>query len=287
MTPKRIVLLGGSGQIGRPSLQHLIEQFPDAQVVGSSRSAPTGDIPPQHWMQFDPFKDEWGRLGRADVLINCIGQIREEQLSFADIHLGLTQKILTHRVQLGMPRIIQLSALGAGQHPNVPFLATKAQADALLLKETDTYVVRPSIVWTPNTMLLRKLRQLLRISRWLLGHLFVPEGFLQASVQPIQIDPLTHVMAALCKGLPSVRIIDAVGPRPQSFGELLETERQQQSQNLRIHEIPRQWLDPLVLGFVARFFPGIINADQYQLLFADNVGDPSKMEALLSGSHSS
>ena len=279
-----IILFGASGQIGCPTLLKLIDAYPQAKVLGTYRRTLVDGIPREHQLQFDPFKDDWRKLGQPDVLINCIGQIREEQLSFREIHLGLTEKILRHRKRLDNPRIIQLSALGAGQHPGVPFLSTKAEADLRLLSEKDTFVVRPSIVWTPNTMLLRKLRQLLTISRWLLGHLIVPEGFLQASVQPVDIETLARLMMVLCQGTFPHRIIEAVGPRPQSFGELLAAEAKAQNRSLRIHEIPRRWLDPLVLGFITRFLPGIINADQYKLLFADNTGDPSKMEEILAGS---
>ncbi|MEL6588823.1 MAG: hypothetical protein AAFQ68_02010, partial [Bacteroidota bacterium] len=182
------------------------------------------------------------------------------------------------RSLLGNPLLVQLSALGAGEHPGVPFLATKAKADRLLLAEDNTNVVRPSIVCTANTMLLRKLKQLGRISRWFGGRLIIPQGFLQAKVQPIMIDDLVDLMIAVGERGSESRVIPAVGPEPLAFGELLTLVH---DRSFPAWEIPRKLLEPLIRYVVSPFFPILINYDQFRLLFEDNVGDPGPATQLL------
>ncbi|MFK7921722.1 MAG: hypothetical protein AB8H47_07175 [Bacteroidia bacterium] len=277
----KVLFLGGSGQIGFPTACRFAERYPDYQIWASSRSGKAPGPTPSNlsFIAFDPFDDDWSKLPQLDLLYNCVGQIKASKaMSFARIHHGLSERILAKRTGLGEPRIVQLSALGAGEYPQVPFLATKASADALILSADDTYVVRPSIVCTQNTMLLRKLNQLGKISRWLGGRLILPEGFLQAKVQPIMIDDLADLLISVGVQAPREQIISAVGPEPLRFAELLHLVH---DRAFPAWEIPRKLLEPLIKYVVGPLLPSLINYDQFRLLFEDNVGDKAFGEAVL------
>jgi uncharacterized protein YbjT (DUF2867 family) len=277
----KILILGASGQIGFPLLVYLSQLSPEHAVTGTSRRGQTSHSLPTgaKMLAFDPFVDDWTELGTFDLVYNCIGQIRaSREMSFERIHEGLTEKLLEKRPGLGHPRIVQLSALGAGDHPGVPFLATKGLADARLLQEQNTAVVRPSIVCTENTMLLRKLRQLLRVAPWTAGRVVAPAGFFDAGVQPILIEDLVELLAKVgVKGSPE-RIVEAVGPEALSFGELLHLIA---GKPVRQAAIPRWAIDPLIRFVIAPFLPRLINEDQYRLLFEDNVGSVEPVKQLL------
>ena len=144
----RIVVLGASGQIGSVIYNGLKDRH---VVLGTSRKASADCV------RFDPFQDNWHVLGTVDVLINCIGQIEAtSSSSFHHIHVDLTKRIIAHRQQIGNPTILQISALGASAAHNVEFLRTKGIADDLLLQHAETAVIRPSIVCTHRTMIVRK-----------------------------------------------------------------------------------------------------------------------------------
>lgn len=277
----KILFLGGSGQIGFPTAVRFAERYPSYQIFASSRSGNSPGLIPNNltFIAFDPFKDDWSQLPQLDLLYNCVGQIKASKaMSFERIHLGLSQQIIANRKSLGDPRIVQLSALGAGEHPKVPFLATKSLADDLILGETNTYVVRPSIVCTANTMLLRKLKQLGRMSRWLGGRLLLPQGFLQARVQPIMIEDLSELLIAVGLEPSKQRIIPAVGPEALRFAELLSLVH---GKAFPAWEIPRKLLEPIIKYVVSPLIPSLINYDQFRLLFEDNVGDQAFGEAVL------
>jgi len=280
-----IVVLGASGQIGLPILEKLASSFPERMIIGTSR---TGKIslsqsyPNIQILRFDPFSDDWNVLGQPHVIINSIGQIQESPaFTFERVHKGITQKILANRKRLGNPRIIQISALGAGQHPDVSFLHTKALADSLLLTQPNTYVVRPSIVCTPNTMLVKKFKILYDISKVALGKLLVPKGFANTKIQPIAIQDLAEVLASCCTHENPPRIIHAVGPTTMSFHEIIMLMAEVNQHKIRLMEVPRNIVESFVKYFVCTWLPNVINYDQFQLLFRDNIAESYEVESLL------
>lgn len=270
-----IVILGANGQLGHAFFQMLRQTLPMAHVVGTTRGSSLsngGAKIEEGFLIFNPFRDDWKNLGKVDVLINCIGQIRETRdTSFEHIHLGLAQKILTNSPTIGNPYILQVSALGAGKHADIRFLATKAEADRVLLTTGRACIIRPSIVCTPNTMLVQKLRLLHAIGSASLGYLPTPKGFLETCIQPIMISDLCALILACCQRFPDQKILEVAGPDAISFKELLKIAANGQKMNFV--EVPRPVVTPSVKYFVAPLLPGILSYDQYQLLFRDNVSD--------------
>jgi uncharacterized protein YbjT (DUF2867 family) len=259
-------------------LRQLRLELPYANITGTGRQAPEDS----GLLAFDPFSDDWSVLpGPFDVVINCIGAIRENRdMSFDRIHAGLTELILDHRAWLGHPRLVQVSALGAREDHPVAFLRSKGQADALLLTQPDTLVVRPSVVCHPETVLYLRLQKLLEIARLGFGKLLVPKGFGRTRVQPVLPADLSALLAAaVIRG--GEGVVDAVGGEVFSFRELLEIMATSAGRTVRLVEVPREIMEGFVKYFVSVWFPGTLNYDQFQLLFMDNTGEGATAEALL------
>jgi nucleoside-diphosphate-sugar epimerase len=268
----KIIVLGATGQIGSVIYDGLRKTH---QVIGTSRKSSGKHI------QFDPFHNDWSLLGKTDVLINCVGQIEPTKASsFHRIHVGLTQLIIKNREVIGHPKIVQISALGASAHHRVEFLRTKGVADDLLLKQPDTVIVRPSIVCTPRTMIVRKMLMMLPISRYTIGLVFIPKGFLKTRIQPVMPPDLADVVEAMCKAFDQ-RIINVVGPEAISFRDLIVLMLENKNQRLRLIEIPKLIMDVLVHCLVSFTIPKVINSQQYQLLFEDNIADAHSIQQIL------
>lgn len=268
----KIVVLGASGQIGSVLYKGLKDTH---EVIGTSRKA-SGN-----YLQFDPFQENWPVLGTVDVLINCIGQIEAARTSsFHHIHVDLTRRIIANRQQIGNPAILQISALGASAAHNVEFLRTKGAADDLLLQHADTAVIRPSIVCTHRTMIVRKMMMLSSLGSVILGILPVPKGFLQTRIQPVMPQDLVDLVRKMCFDR-NDRIVNAVGPEAISFHEIILMMMEGRHQKLKIIEVPRRLSDSIVKNLVSGLFPGIINTQQYQLLFEDNVANAERTEEIL------
>lgn len=272
----KFLILGGNGRIGKIIADALRVRHPQAVILRTTlKACPPAQEGLDQWLQFDPFDDDWGQLPYVDLVVNAVGAIRATRnMPFSKVHVGLTQSMLVHRVALGSPRIVQVSAIGADPAHKSAFLATKGQADALLLAEPDTLVVRPSIVCTPGTMLSRRLDQLIQIAKVGFGKLLVPAGFPATRVQPILPEDLGRIIAAACDA-DLTGIVEAVGPAPLSFEELLRAKASAQGMALRLIGVPRAIMEGFVQHFVAVWFPQTLSRDQFRLLFEDNIGDPS------------
>jgi uncharacterized protein YbjT (DUF2867 family) len=268
----RTAIIGAYGQIGR-ILSSSLQDSGHELLLCSRRP-----VPEENSIVFDPLKDDWSVLGKLDVIINSAGIIRESRAEdFYKVHLDLVKTMIANRHKTGNPKIIQISALGADSSNSIPFLRTKGMADDILLSNPDTYIIRPSIVSTPNTLLIQKLKWLVQMSRILFHRPVVPTGFLETRVQPVMPEDLQEAVSTISTTETwNSRIIDCVGPDKFSFKELLDM-----SGKIVPIEIPKKLIEPVTRNFVAVWFPDLINSDQFQLLFKDNTADTSGIEALI------
>lgn len=281
----RIAVLGASGQLGSRLLARLRRDFPGAQVLGCVRrkSLPAGPGAAPHLLAFDPFGDDWQRLGRVDVLINCIGIIRETAaMDFARAHMGMTALMLRHRQQMGNPRLIQLSALGAHAGSPSGFLRTKGLADQALLQHPDAIVVRPSIVCTPGTMLSKKLQLLNGLCGLTAGLLPFPNQVLATRLQPVRAEDLTALVSALCRHSHPPKLVEAGGRETYTLRQLLEM----MPRCRKVIPVPQTWFDRL-LPLLSKLLPFLPDKEQQILLQYDNVASTGACERLLGRSMAS
>ncbi len=266
----RIVILGATGQIGKYIVGQLKQDYPNAEIIGCSR------MQLDSYLYFRPFEDNWKRLGKMDVLINAIGIIASTpELSFQKAHEGLTTLILRNRKNIGQPRVIQLSALGADSASPLPFLNTKASADLLLLAEPNGVVVRPSIVCTPGTVIVQKLKLLNKVSKTFGGYLPFPSAILKTKIQPVLGEDVAAVVSKLCKS-ERTGIVEIAGPEEISIQELINT----LSRKIKIIPMNKRTAD-LSIRILSKILPTLINRSQYDLLFTDNTSDKNSAEIIL------
>jgi len=265
----RIAILGSTGQVGSYITQKVREDFPTSDILACCRSERKGGF------LFKPFDDDWSKLGKLDVIINCVGIIEPtKELSFEKAHQGLTKLILENREKIGNPRVIQLSVLGADVKSKVAFMYTKALADEELLKHENTVVVRPSIVCTHGTMIVQKLRMLKKISRYFLGTLFMPAPMLKTKMQPVMGEDVAAVVAELCVSK-HTGVVNVVGPEIVTMNDFMAY-----MPEIKVLKMPRLLTDPLI-KVAMKVMPSLINAAQYELLFKDNIADKAPVEAIL------
>lgn len=268
----RVIILGGTGQIGSVVREHMGRHH---EIISTSRKTSTPHV------QFDPFRDDWSELGKADVLINCIGSIDASSAQgFDRVHVELTRRIIDNRHAIGNPRIVQISALGASPMHRSDFLRTKGIADDLLLQHPDTIVIRPSIVCTHRTVLVRKMLMLSRIAKYTAGWIFVPKGFLTTRIQPVTPDDLAGIVKTVCMRRDH-GVVEVAGPEVMRFADVLALLSEVRNQKIRRVEMPRSIMDSLIEGVTSQLFPSVISVQQYGLLFEDNTADNEMCAKLL------
>lgn len=267
----RIIVLGANGRVGRAVYEATLRCFPQAELVACVRrrhlhfEGCTGDTKHRS-VVFDVFKDDWSTLGKADILVNCIGAISGTKTdSLHKVHHTLAALIRSHRSQLGNPRIIQVSALGVDVNSASEVLRIKALADALLLELPDTFVVRPSVVCSPDTLIAKKLQQTARLLRWSFNRLPVPQQVLRFRISPVMPHDLAAVVIAAMQGNPPQRIINVAGPQQYTFNDLLQLARP----GAKLVVLP----DPLFRVLHALLYPLVKNLfphDAFELIGTDS-----------------
>lgn len=260
----KILVLGASGQVGREVFAFLRGR--GHEVTGTSRSGG------KDLLQFDPYSEAWHILPRVDALVNCIGQMDNGQRSLYEAHVVITQRMLEHRKQLGSPRVVQVSAVGADPESSIEYARTKGIADTLLLREPDTAVIRPSIICTHDTMLVQKMRMLRTISRYLANTILVPGAFMTTLLQPVLIEDVCGGIELLCMNPLHQRVITAVGSDRFTLANLITMLTPPGKPPIRVFALPGLLTNTLVQG-MSFLFPRILSKQQYELLKNDNIGD--------------
>lgn len=275
----RIIILGANGQIGKIIFDATRKNFPGATILGCVRAKHlhfegVDGNRQQHSVIFDPFQNDWSALGKPDWIINCIGAIDETGMNFERVHLQPLFHFEDQFESLGKPKLIQVSALEAKPDSPSAFLRTKSLAEKTALHFPGSYVIRPSIVCTPGTMMVQRLRGLKKLSRIFGGKMFFPEQALQTEIQPVSPDDLAALIIQLIKKGSSERIIDLTGAEKFSMNELL------QMAEIKPVSIRKTYAD-LFFKIFRPFLKRLISPEQYRLLGLSNTGEHSLAEEII------
>ncbi|MBB4862923.1 uncharacterized protein YbjT (DUF2867 family) [Pseudomonas nitritireducens] len=220
-----ILLVGARGFLGRHLLPALLAE--GHRVFATARRVPeAADTTGVQWLALDlqtlahdPAAFDWPE--RVDVLINAAGVLSEDAEELTHTQALGPQRLFAQAAQQGA-RILQLSALGAGEQPDVPFLASKALADQAALAYPASVVLRPSLVLGEGGASSGWLARLSRLP-WL------PMPRSPARLQPLHVDDLVGAVLALLRRWPERSLVlPLVGAQPMTQGELLDLLRQAQ-----------------------------------------------------------
>jgi nucleoside-diphosphate-sugar epimerase len=228
----RILIAGASGFIGGRVAADLLGAGHEIVPCGRDRGRLQRLFPSAQAIACDFVKDgaaDWHkRLANADAVVNAAGIFQPEPAnSFEAVHVSGPQALFEACAAARIPKVIQISALGAGAAAQTRFHATKQKADDCCLawaKEQNLRgwtVIRPSLVigrGGKSTALFAALAALPWPPR-------LDDGTWQ--VQPIHIsDFVIAVRLLLEREHSGPQILNLVGPAPVSTDELTGLLRQ-------------------------------------------------------------
>lgn len=270
----KVVVLGGTGQIGEALTKGLRTAYSSADVISCSRSG--GSTP--HDLKFNVNSSDWSSLGKVDVLINAVGIIEEKgENTFQKAHVGVVKSIIQHSKSLGDPMIIHVSVNGANEHSPSKYASTKGVADDLLMKHNQWNIIRPSFVCTHNTTMVQKVKMLYNLSKWQLGFLLIPGQLLKPKFQPVMVQDVIDVTIKCIDNKLNKQLIYATGPEIYTIMDWLDI-----SSNGKIRVVPLPgWIMKVPMMIIMKLFPSIMNEDQYLLLGNDNTHNNQKFKDLL------
>ncbi len=150
----RVLLLGAKGFIGGHVLQALLARGFEVIAVRrrASEGAADAQPDPHSWRQLQLHTllhpDAWRmHLGGIDVVINCVGILRQRVgESYEDVHHRMPKALAQACAEAGV-RLIHTSALGLHEGAESRFLSSKLRGEqAVQASGADHCIVRPSLI---------------------------------------------------------------------------------------------------------------------------------------------
>jgi uncharacterized protein YbjT (DUF2867 family) len=217
----RVLVVGAGGFIGSRIVGELLSRKHVVVCCGRSLAPLRRRFPTCELLSCDLAHDDAGswhkRLVNVDGVINAAGTLRGD---LDTIHRRGPIALFNACACIGMPHLVQISALGAGEQDDSRFLATKAAADRHLLclaQERGLHgwsVLRPSLVigrGGGSTELFSALAATLWPIRL---------GNGSWRVQPIHVGDLARVAVAFIEAPCPPPLLDTVGQQCMSTNDL-------------------------------------------------------------------
>ncbi|WHZ13047.1 MAG: NAD-dependent epimerase/dehydratase [Burkholderiaceae bacterium] len=219
---KKILILGGSGFIGRHLCETLSRQ-PCRITVPTRRR-----LNAQHlWMlpRLDVFEadvhDE-AALARLvaghDAVVNLVAILHGNQAAFDKVHVELPQKLARACAATGVRRVVHVSALGADADAPSLYQRSKARGEqALRAAGLDLTVLRPSLVFGPEDRLLNLFADLQRRLPVL------PLAHAGARFQPVWVEDVADAISHCLQERGTIAMTyEACGPQLLTLKDLVQ-----------------------------------------------------------------
>ncbi|KAA2283999.1 complex I NDUFA9 subunit family protein [Arenimonas fontis] len=273
MTPQTLVILGGTGFVGRHLVSRLARD--GHRIVLLSRNLATHSdrlLPPGVELReldvYDPTALQQAFAG-ADAVINLVGILNERGdngRGFRRVHVELTKLVIAAMKLAGVRRLLQMSSLNAGRgHSH--YLKSRGEAEAAVKASgLDWTIFEPSVIFGPGDGFFCRFAALLRLAPVL------PLARARARFAPVYVgDVVEAFVRCLGNRASHGQVYELYGQETFTLAEIVRMTARQLGL--------RRWVLPLpdalgrLQGFVFDFVPGKpFSSDNFRSLLTDSVG---------------
>jgi NADH dehydrogenase len=286
MKPSHVLILGGSGFVGRHVCEQLVRAGYRVTVPTrrASRAACVQTLPGLTVLEADVHDDAAlaALVAGHAAVVNLIAVLHGDAARFERMHVQLPQRIAAAMRQTGVQRLVHVSALGADVQGPSMYQRSKARGEAVLQAAgLDLTVLRPSVIFGAEDKFLNLFADLQQFAP------FMPLAGSGTRFQPVWVN---DVAAAIVRCLQDRRSIgqtyEATGPETFTLGELVRRSGQWAGVNSgkgrAVIALPRWvgWLQALGMEML----PGepLMSRDNLASMQVDNVasGQQPGLQAL-------
>ena len=231
MKPSRILIVGGSGFIGRHLAARLSAQ--NRRIVVPSRRAerarhlltlPTARLVDMAAADAPSLE---ALVAGSDAVVNLVGILHGSWgepygREFAEAHVDLPKRIAEACAKTGVRRLVHVSALGVSDDPAVPgpsmYLRSKADGERAIraTRDIDWTILRPSVIFGPEDRFLNAFADLQRLFP------VIPLARAESRFQPVYVG---DVAQAIVNALDTPETIghtyELAGPEVLTLAELV------------------------------------------------------------------
>lgn len=274
MKIQKICILGGTGFVGGHLVAHLANRGYQMKVLTRHRERhrefivlPNVDLIEADVRDAKALQEQFSG---CDAVINLIAILNGSEQAFRAIHVELPQRIVAVCRQVGIKRLLHMSALNAdAAHGPSLYLRTKGEGEQAAHRASEYGIpvtsFRPSIIFGPDDHFFNRFAGLLKFTPVL------PLACPNARFSPVYVIDVVHALeAALTNESTFGKGLDLCGPRTYTLKELVEYTAQLIGRRRLV-----LGLSDRLARLQARVFerlPGqLFTMDNYQSLQVDNV----------------
>lgn len=273
MRTLQLVLLGGTGFVGRHLIARLVAQGHHVRVLSRNAALkPDVRVLPNVHVDTVDVHDPAALVRAfhgADAVINLVGILNEKGFGgkgFQRAHVRLTQNVIAACEQSGVTRLLQMSALNAGRGES-HYLRTRGEAEAAVKASSlDWTIYQPSVIFGPGDGLFGRFASLLNIAPVL------PLARAGAKFAPVYVGDVVRAMSdTLLQPAAFRQMYELYGPQTLTLAEIVRYTARQMGLLRVVIPLPDGLarLQAMLMDFV----PGKpFSTDNYLSLKIDSVG---------------
>ncbi len=219
---KKILILGGSGFVGRHVCEKLSE-LPCRVTVATRRQSNANhlqmlplvdvvEISAHDSLSLTPL------LAGHDAVVNLIAILHGTEAEFETAHVQLPLELARACEASGLRRIVHLSALGASLDSASRYQRSKARGEAVLLGTgLDLTVLRPSVIFGAEDKFLNTFARLQQVFP------VIPLAGSRARFQPVWVEDVACAVVSCLQDPGTIgQIYEACGPEVFTLKQLVE-----------------------------------------------------------------
>lgn len=247
---KLVTIYGGSGFLGRHIARRLAQagwrvrvacRRPNEAGIVRSYGA-VGQVMPVPCNVRDDLSVQAAMTG-ADAVVNCVGIIvREGRNTFDAVHDEAAARIARMSADLGVPRLVHVSAIGADPEAGSKYLSSKGRGEAAVLQaRPDAVILRPSVMFGPGDGFYNKFAAMTRF-----GPLMAISGG-NAVLQPVFVEDVAEAAARAVEGRAAPGIYELGGPEVLTLRQVIGQILAATGRRRAVVNLPR-WMGGIAAG---------------------------------------
>lgn len=224
MRPDNLLVLGGTGFLGRSLCEKLVErgQGSGRVLVPSRRAARDQHIrmlPTVEAVPADVHDDRAlaALVAGRDAVVNLVGMLHGSESQFEQVHVALPRRLAEACARAGVRRLVHVSALGAAPDSSSAYQRSKARGEAVLQSSgLEVTLLRPSTLFGEHD---RFMNLFARLQAWLP---LMPLASADAQFQPVWVEDVAEAIVRCLDDRGSLgQTIECTGPQVFALRELV------------------------------------------------------------------